>query len=795
MTKNWSEKHPDLLASEDNNLKLSQNCLMKRLYAAIGLVLLCHFFGKAQTVKLINGDSIKQIPGQLVKDLKVPLQNMGLPSLGSSKFHVDSAILEATISYLGDTSMYYLNSPFSYAYSASVRVEFSQLPFDVGFRGLNSQYAFNGLGPQSFPKVNFNPQEYRKIVERTLTKHVQPDQLMAATQTRVNEIRQIYEKKLRQDLVQMQHDFAKTYEQKLEFPEAALKLEGGDISSLNSLIANGTQRAAYLQNQKLFGELMGMTNRSPQKDSLLNESIIAIKKYEAVQNMLTKVQAARRNYETNEWVMQLKKNLPMAKDGYARYLSNPGNLVDAAKENLSLNGIQRLFLNVTNLDLGTNPLQGDQYDFKDLLNSGINAGMGSNKVGVGMIYGSGTANAFNPLQAGLTNLTTNAYSQMAGVKLTSGWKAPLHQQISFNVYNFKNQAEEMLGGLNPTGATAMATPVRQDGVISYHTDFSIKAIHNIKIDLSKSFGEYSNQFGADTIASRKSAAGELFSNSGVGNYAMAFGYQTFLFKTSLDAFVQHAGLGYNNPGNIWVRKGEWKTGLGFSRKFLREKLGFKYRTSYSKQVFDPANTYSYASFQQNFQTSYRIRRNNQVSVQLRQESYQLNNKAAAMRTAGSNLGFQANYSYTLSFNKTRLFNHFMIGNQKFVMPMIDGSIYTTSNLMLTHNSIVAIGPNTIDLTISTNQSKSKDYFFNTTNYLMESHIGYAIGRLIHGSSGMGYYINNGWNQQLGLQQQIGGQLMKKINYRFDLSIRRATVVVRKELANQFYGTASISYRL
>jgi hypothetical protein len=62
-------------------------------------------------------------------------------------------------------------------------------------------------------------------------------------------------------------------------------------------------------------------------------------------------------------------------------------------------------------------------------------------------------------------------------------------------------------------------------------------------------------------------------------------------------------------------------------------------------------------------------------------------------------------------------------------------------------------------------------------------------------SGLGYYINSGWNRQVGLKEQVSFTASKNINVDIGIDYKRAVKIIRPELASPIFVNTSVSYRL
>lgn len=679
------------------------------------------------------------------------------------------------------------------AYQLSADVQLWQLPFHAQVKGNNGLYTIDQPPFNSLPAANFDHQQYMETIRKNVMSKVSPEQVMSSNMSRINAVKTQYEQSLRNDISKMQGDMMDRYHTTVNIPDNATDLSQNDMASLKRKLIPEEAVTKYQKSMAAYQELNESNRQGQEVDSMRKDAMTEIKKYEALEKTYNKIAAAKGKFENNDLVKQVRSQMPFQPSDYKTYLKNPSQLANVAREHASLSSLQSLFMNVSKLDMGTNPVSGGQFNYKQLMNTGVNTEFTNARSSIGAIYGSGGANQNKLLQAGLDGFVSNEYSQMAGVKLGSGWNNIVKQSVSFNLYSFKtlsNAADK-----NPFNMQAgnISSLERQDAVITYQTSLNIAPEHTLAVDLSQSFGSYKNTVNATGVSDRKDAASGVFSGDGISNYALSLDYQGTVANTDLQAYLKKAGAGYNNPGNVFVRKGETRTGLGFSRRFLAQKLSVKYKADYRTQNFDPAQNYTYSNFSNQLQFGYKQSKTMRLGLTFRDNSYAFNNEAAGMHTNGYTYNVQGDANYQVKIDRKRIMNTFLISRQNFEIPVVSGETYQSHTWLINHTSSVLVHRNLLTATLSINQSDNKDYYFNTSFVNTEFSYAYNLGGL-HYSSGIGYYVNSGWNKQLGVRQQVGGQLWSKMTFDIDITCKKAVQIIRQSLADQFFVNASVNYQ-
>ena len=105
-----------------------------------------------------------------------------------------------------------------------------------------------------------------------------------------------------------------------------------------------------------------------------------------------------------------------------------------------------------------------------------------------------------------------------------------------------------------------------------------------------------------------------------------------------------------------------------------------------------------------------------------------------------------------------------------------------------------VNKNVLSLLIQANVSNNKDYYFNTSFYSTELNYGYGLGKLIKLTSGLGYFANTSWNNQIGFRQQLSAQLLRNWDLSTGLDVKRAVKTIRQEMANLLFIHVSLTYR-
>lgn len=735
--------------------------------------------------------SAKNITGAI---LPVDLFKKGTPV-----FKINAITADIEYTYLRDTSGLstgYL-SPLqsTVGYDMNLSLSLASMPFEARVAGNNGLYTLYNTPYRNFPQFNFDHEQYLATLQKQVLGKVNPGAVLSSALSRINSIKGQYEASLRNEIKKIQQEFASEFNDGLEIPSNITDLSVNDLTSLKSAVIPQDVLNNYKQGTEMYQELNRGNYNQVQKDSLQRGALQKIKKYEALEKIYGKITGWKSKFDGNPLVKELRSHLPFTPGNFKSFIKKPGSLVDVIKGHANLSGIQRLFLNVTKLDIGSNPLSGGELNLQGLMNNGVNAEITGKRSSVGLVYGSGSSNINNWMQAGLNSVTSNEYSKLMGIKFGSGWNSGMKQSLSLNFFDF-NPSQD-LANMDPSMLQSgyLSNAGRRDAVITWQSSFAVSGNHKIAVDLSRSFGGYRNNLSEDSSVNKTNPFGDVFGNGGKANYAAAVEYTGDILKTNVQAYVKKAGLGYSNPGNVFVRRGETRVGMALNKKFFKQKLTVRYKTDFRSQHFDPSKNYTYSNFSNDLRLGYRFKRNTRVGIALRHGSYDFENKLqTGMATTGSNFSLQGDGSYQFRIDRRKVINSFVLSRQSFDIPMLNGEQYASKTWLVTHTSSLVLNKNLLMLVVMVNQSDNKDYYFNTSFVNTELSYAYGAGDKIRLSSGAGFYSNTGWNKQVGLKQQISGSILKKLDIDIDITWKKAVETVRKELANQVYISSSLHYR-
>lgn len=748
---------------------------------------------KGQVQDLKSAVDVKGILSQAASPLQQLTQGVKLFE-GTKPVTVSKLSAEVDYNYFRDTAGLGLgafhNMAGMFSYTVDYGVGLAGMPFNMSVREANGINTMNYTPFNNFYQFNFDHTQYLESLRSKLLQKLGPEAIMNSALSRVNSIRGQYEQQLRGEVTKIQSDYTKEYKAPMAVPTDATNLSTNDMAALRNRLLPADALQKYQQNTAIVQNMLQNKDaKTLSTDSNYHKALGEVKKYEAMENIYSKVTAYKQRFQSNPLVKQLMSQSSFTPGALKSYLADPNNLSQVLDDQASMSIIQKLFYNIKTLNLGQNAAQTGDLGLSNMVNNGVNTEFQNKSASIGMIYGQNN-NVNNWQQAGLTSPITNEYSNLTGFKVGTGTGSPIDQSLGINFFHFNNSTGGPGGPANGASAYLPMAP-RQDGVISLHTGMSLGGSHNITIDVSKSFGSFQNS-GGDSAGSKTASSGSLFNNAGKANYAGILTYTGEIAKTDVKLYLKKVGLGYNDPGNALLRSGESQVGFGLARKFLSQRLSFKYDGDYRRQVFDPNNNFIYTALTNKLQTGFKIDRNDRVSLIYQRSDYRSDFYGQSPVT-GVNSLLQLNANYRFVIDKKKIMNTLTISRQEMNIPLTDTtSAYSNTSILVTNTSSFMVGKNMLSLTILDNQSSNKTYYFNTSMFSTEASYSYPLSTF-RMSSTLGYYDNAGWNTQLGIRQQLSATIKNKVSWDGQIGYRKAIRIIQSQLANQLFVSTSVRY--
>lgn len=744
------------------------------LLLCMGICMCAHAMARQQ-LPSITADSVLPLKGILrqVKD-SVPL----LRYLDRKQHNTFMLLNDSTISLKGylntplqhamqgaETRMIYEDGPATqgtrWVVNASDQVSIAQLPFGISYTNLatfgDADYLRGGIFKVAFDHDMYIQQLNAKLNEwydlkKYFLKDIDGEALVKA------------------------------------YVDRRMKSMQADMDSLY-----GIQAAAIVPGGISTDQLIRLDSQQL-RNLLSDNNYIALPKgADTITGMVDKVKAARTAYMDK--LLQLKAALNSGaplKEQLARYdkikeqaskwMMEEDNKIEGIEKLMPLSGIQRLFLHMKTLNLGSFHTAASPMAISGLFMNGaagsylskgklLMAGVGSRADGRGM------RNAmFNE------SLSTNHYA-MQYIGAGKGELDKPHTHVTFLNASSRDNNTRQLSQQFLSRNTFVGTLSKQISLGEYGS-------------LNGEFSKSANQFSQATAGNNgytvsNKAAAMSFMNDFWQTISVGINYTGSFDKAGLShkAYFTFAGIGYNNPGAPNGLRGSWQYGLNVRKKWKQAGL----ITGLKADMKDMNTSFSggWKNRQYSADVSWRLKRNWYLSSKLMQSSLKSSNSDKSISsfltrqfTAGSQL------SSKLAGLPTS--NTVVLGLQQ--IDLASGGVNTNS--MLVNTSVmqaVMVGGNMFSMNVFYNYDlKQNALYSNLLNADMSWN--YTIRKMITCSSGITYLDNRNVVRQIGIKQMISAALLPKLNGSLYIDSRKNLLnTERNYLFGTFRSEVAIQY--
>jgi len=727
---------------------------------------------------------------------------------GKNLFSVSNFLMNYNVSNISFTDSVNIGvtdlvkySDFRHFGNLSLTTHAFYLPFSLELNSSYSNISHVGFPADLrslFSKYNFNYKQYLLEVKQQIEKKLDPNIITNVITSRLNKLKNDYSNLLKKDVdkIVSAHNSNHPFES-IKLPTEIYDLDLSDINNLQYHLLFGKEYDKYIYSIQQLENFNSLVNHDKvmnyHTDSMYNVYLNSIKRYEKIQEVYNKIVQARSSYQNNETVQELKKQLPFSKNNFKNYLEFPENLREVVNNHFSLKSINQIFMRISKLDIGHNAIESkDLFSPQQFMNTGLN-GVYESRLFVTSIS-AGRNNLQNQfLSGGLLN-GVNDFDKFWGVQVKSRVSSFMEQTVSFNAFDIerKNQANNIL---NVPQAIQTPSLQRKDLVATFKNVISFGNQHEINVEISKSFGSFSNSFTIDSLRIKENNLNGLLGNSGESNHALSIYYNGVVGKGNLSFFVSNVGLGYNNPGNFILRRGETKFGINYKKRFFRkEQLLLDFVTDVRNQHFDPSKNHSFNSIHIKLRVQYRINKNNRIGVTYEKENFKQQIPNTNVLSNITNR-LEVNGNYTIRVNTHQLVNHTMVGQLSYQLPLFQQESNITRSNLISHNSSLLSKKKVYSINLLYNNSSNNDFFFSTSVFNTEMSLSYPISSHFSSISGIGYFVNKHWNKQVGLQQQFGAIISNKFSMDIQVSYKKAIETKRKNFADILFFNSSVKYTL
>ncbi|WP_341836435.1 hypothetical protein WJU16_00855 [Chitinophaga pollutisoli] len=343
-----------------------------------------------------------------------------------------------------------------------------------------------------------------------------------------------------------------------QFTGERLKALDTKSDSISKLIR--PEELMYLDSIQLRNQLFanaGQQNLNQYKDSTL-------------EHHLSKLIALQRELGGGLDRDAMLKSQHQLKSRMEKYMQDPASAAEMAPDLLPMSGLQRLFMKLKELNAGNIAANASKGTVSDLFMTGAAGSlMNKNKL---LMIGAGKTRQALPYDIGLDDMQQAPSQSIQFLRMGKGDLDKPHHHVS--MINASTRNDKRM----PNARALMQNVF----VGALSNRLSLGDWGDVDFELSKS---NTSTGGGGTVgdhAAQSKAAIAHFFNDFATTLSTSLEYNSALPEYGLtqSVYFNYSGMGYNNPGNPYSRRGSTAYGLQVRRSWMKNKASVQVRTDF-----------------------------------------------------------------------------------------------------------------------------------------------------------------------------------------------------------------------
>jgi hypothetical protein len=665
------------------------------------------------------------------------------------------------------------------------------IPFDVRF---NNQ-TWNDVSNNNFSNlaVQFNKEDYLRQLKKNLKDKFNPEEFLSNDiRNQIDGIKQNAEQSLKKDLEKINEGFGDQLKDKIGELGDLKTMMSKDIHSVREQLLNNQYIQSVAEKEKLLAELQNKKNTGqPVDEKELQQIQQEVAKVKGVNALVQKVEEHKSKWESSGVVKKIKQLDLLDKKQLDKIAKDPATTIKQAKQHLQLNGLQKLFLKLNQLNIGQNTLSESRLSVQHLMNKGVNTEIfDKNRF---MMLGMGKLKTFNSiLDQPFSNSVLSNDGNVKMISMGIGSSSAANSRVSIMTYN------QSLGALNNfaslSGLSATNT-FRSTVVTTISNETPIGERGSITAEVSRSATTYNQTVESDSTLPGKTATQRMLNSDNLLNsMAFALKYEDELVDQDLSYGV-HANMtapGYTNPGNTFLTSGGKEFGLNVKKSFWKRKFQASVKSDMREFNFSDEDDKKWRNFYTVMDLRMKLRKGQSVGIRympnkmLRIENGQKSTVTSLERLSADGTiaqriaGIYYRNNVTLAWQK----NKYVLGTDP---------VLNTSLTMSSFQNITLSGKLLYLNTQYDHANNTSQYVYFNSSFLSEAGITYLLLKKISLSSSLSYNSVKGWYNQVGIKQTVSGQLNERFIFNIYVDARKNLKLYQPLLYGLFRTDISINY--
>ena len=660
------------------------------------------------------------------------------------------------------------------------------VPFEISF----DNQTWNDIASNNFTNgsLHFDREAYLTQLKKKLKPAAASTDLLSNLNNPVETLRKQAEGLLEKDLQGINTEFGNLLDDKLTNVGDLKTLFSKDMLALRQQLASNEYMKAIEEKRQLLTELQNRKNAGLPVDAgqmaNLEQEMTAMKGTTA---LLAKIEEHKKKWESSGLLHKMKQLDLLNKKNLEKIAKDPATIIKQAKQQLNLNGFQRFFLKLNNLNIGQNTLSASPLSVQHLLNKGANLEfLNNNKM---LMLGMGKMQSINSiLDMPFTNNLMATDGMMQAISMGVGASRTTHTHVSVMSYNQSFGSWDGFSSLNSFRNSLVTT-------ISNQVNIGARGV--LKTEVSRSATTYQNNVSSDSTVRQKPAAERVLSGDDFfKNMAFSLRYEDE-YEASGIAYGVHVGRtanGYVNPGNSFLNSGGKELGFNFRKSFWKRKLQASIRTEVREFNYNEDKNDKWRNIYAVMDVRWRFRKGQSIAFRYipnrmlrieegKKSTVSLLDKFSLEGTLAQRIaGTYYRNTLTLAWQK----NQYRLGNE----PVLNTS------LILSSFQNVTINKKLLYFNAHYNYvNNPSEYVYFNSSLMAEAGITYLLFKKVSSSSALSYNSINGWYRQVGIRQTISNQLNERFNLNLYIDARKNIQLLQPLLYGLFRADISIQYAI
>ena len=575
-----------------------------------------------------------------------------------------------------------------------------------------------------------------------------------------------------------------------------------DMGTLQKLIVPDSIQRSAASNQLLLSQLQAKKNNGqPYDTAAYNRLLTQNKQAQGYQQALQTIANYRKQWATSGLVNNISQLEAGRAQALQKIAGDPTIIGQAAKGNLSLNGMERLFTSMQGFNLGhsvadMSPMTLSQSVMQNGLNSQL---LGSAGQALSMTGGHMPSQASSYEQMFSGNSFNPSMAMGAIGAGNGGMSAPSGSQ--FSLMSFKSSAS----GILPFGGAGGLSSF----VLTFSRNIPFGAHGHLRVELSKSMA--SGGPGATSGVDGLLSTNDFFKTLGV---SLDYNNEFPKMDLSHQVHLSTAATDYSNPGNAYLFSGMKEAESNLQKGFMGHHLVVTLRNSYTLYSMDPSlGSDHFSQFSHLLDARWKLKKGNYVSLKL-QPSW----SNQVVDGVHSRVGAITRYSADVNWNiRIKHYQYHQFASLAYV-----NNTFPDSTLGVGATPILGIFPGSVapitgpsftlhSWQLTTLQSlsiKSCQVFFDNTlvyapnnsayvylnsTWNTEGGYQYPLNGNLSASTSLTYTVVADWYEQAGVKQSLSGRLSSHCTLTAYIDLGRNLVVLQSYPVPGVRGDVLLSY--